>query len=361
MAGRSGADGAGGGPAVVWRAPGRVNLIGDHTDHQQGWCLPLAIDRECRVTFTPDAGPDLRARSAQLTGTVTVGSDGRTDGPAWGRFVAAARHVVGPGCPGGDVAVTSTVPTGSGLSSSAALAVALVGALADAAGRPLDPLALARAARAAEIAATGVPCGILDQLASTAAVRDHALLLDCRGPHVTPVPVPEHLAVVVVHSGRTRRLTDSGYAERVAACAAAAARLGVPDLRDVDPAAVADDAAARHVVSENARVLAFAAALRAGDGRTLGALMLESHASLRDDFGVSSPELDATVARLVAAGAHGARLTGAGFGGCVVGIAPRVGADAVVARSVAAATRETGVAPLGFVVGPADPAGPVGP
>jgi len=345
----------------TWRAPGRVNLIGDHTDHQDGWCLPLAIDRECRVTFTPGPGPGLRARSTEIPGEVTVSATA-VDGPAWGRVVAAARDAACPDDhprPEGTLDVTSTVPVGSGLSSSAALAVALVGVLADAAGRRLAPLDLARAARRVEIAATGVPCGIMDQTASAAAVPDHALLIDCRSLTVTPVAIPAHLAVVVVHSGRARTLADGGYAAKVEACVAAAARLGVATLRDATAAAVADDPAARHVVAENARVLAFVDALRAGDGPRLGDLMRASHASLRDDFDVSSPELDATVDRVVGAGAFGARLTGAGFGGCVVGIAPRDRAADVVAAAVRAGADATGTAPLGFVVGRADAAGPV--
>ena len=349
---------------VRWRSPGRVNLVGDHTDHQDGFCLPMAIDRECRVEFVPDGTAILRARSGDLPGEVRVDADGRVTGPDWGRFVAAAAEVVAAGVdrgavPGGTLTVASTVPAGAGLSSSAALSVALVGALTEAAGRSLVTADLAAAARATEIAATGVPCGILDQTAVTAGAAGHALLLDCRSLAVTPITVPDHLAIVVVHSGRTRRLADGGYAERVAACRAAATRLGLRSLRDAAPADVADDPAARHVVSENARVLAAAEALRAGDGAALGALMSASHASLRDDFGVSSPELDATVERLVAAGAFGARLTGAGFGGCVVGVAPSDRADAVVAHAVRSAAAATGTAPLAFVVGPAEPAGPM--
>ena len=353
-------------PPRPWHAPGRVNLIGDHTDHQEGWCLPLAIDRACRVTPTPGPPGTITARSDDLPGPVTVAADGSTEpagvDPSWGRFVAAAVREVTDrgGCPPGlDLAIRSTVPTGAGLSSSAALAVALVGALADVVGLTLGPLDLARAARRAEITATGVPCGMMDQVAATAAVAGHALLLDCRDLGVTPIAIPRPVGFVVVHSGRHRALATSGYADRVTACAAAASRLGLASLRDATLADVADDPPARHVVTENARVLAFADALRAGDLDACGAAMTASHASLRDDFGVSCPELDDTVEWLLAAGAHGARLTGAGFGGCVVAVVTRDHADAVVARTVRAAERATGVAPLAFVVRSAGPAGPL--
>ncbi len=345
------------------RAPGRVNLIGEHTDYSDGWCLPLAIDRECRIRHVPNTERVVRARSAELPGTVEVALDGAAppDGPRWGRFVAGAIEVVrsrGHEVVGADLAVHSTVPAGAGLSSSTALSVALVLALLppDAPERA-DRDRLARLALAAEVAATGVPGGLLDQMASLYGRAGHALLLDCRALTVEPVPVPADLAILVVHSGIARELADSEYASRRAACEAAAARIGVPALRDATPDQVADDPIARHVVAENARVLACATALAAGDLDAVGRILLAGHASLRDDFAVSLPELDALVETFMDHGAFGARLTGAGFGGCVVGLAPADGADECLAATLAAARTRSGPTPTGFRVTPVDGAG----
>jgi galactokinase len=358
------------GPIVPhhWRAPGRVNVIGDHTDYQDGFCLPMAVDLDCRVSASPDSGDAVRARSAQLPGEVVVGVEGRTDPatvePRWGRFVAgavaacAARGAHLPAC---RVTITSSVPAGSGLSSSSALSVALVLTLADLAGLELGWVEVARLALDAEVRATGVPGGLLDQMTALSAVAGHVLLLDCRSLTVEPIPLPRALGVVVVHSGRERSLADSAYAERRAEVEAVAARIGVATLRDATRAQVRNDPRARHVVTENARVLAFADALRAGRIGELGPLMLESHASLRDDYAVSTPELDRTVALLMEHGALGARLTGAGFGGCVVGLVQRNHGDDVLARVTLALTAAGQADPLAFAVRPGAPAAEVTP
>ena len=314
------------------RAPGRVNLIGDHTDYNDGFVLPFAIDCDCRVTG--------RATNGELRLRWLDGGDDNSQ-----RIAEAVREALGLQV-GLDAEVTSTVPVGSGLSSSSALAVALATALCVAAGVTLPPDELARACQAAETAATGVPGGIMDQLTSVRGRAGCALLIDCRSLELTPVPLGA-LEVVVVDSGLPRKLAHSAYAERRAHCEAVAARLGLAALRDATLEQVADDPRARHVVTENARVLAAADALRAGDGDAVGQLMLESHASLRDGYEVSTPELDELVERLVAAGALGARLTGAGFGGCVVGLAPP-GAGGEIAAAVG-----------GFVVRAVEGAGPV--
>jgi galactokinase len=346
-----------------------VNLIGDHTDYNDGFCLPFAIDRECRVELVADGGPTLRLTSAQASGTVELATDGSTDPaglePPWGRIPAAAVRVLageGGTVPGGTAAITSTVPTGSGLSSSTALSVALLLALAEPAGVDLsERTRAARLSLDAEILATGVPGGIMDQLASLHGIAGHALLLDCRDLTITPVPLPATHAVLVVHSGVPRTLAGSAYAARRAACEAAAARLGLASLRDATLAQVGDDPIARHVVTENARVLAFVDALGAGDVSALGPLLLASHASLRDDYAVSTTELDLLVELLVDHGAIGARLTGAGFGGCVVALVQRNHADDCAARTVRAYTDRTGIEPHAFVVRAVDGAGPVGP
>jgi galactokinase len=212
-------------------------------------------------------------------------------------------------------------------------------------------------ASAAEIAATGVPGGLMDQLASLFGRAGHALLIDCRDLSVTPVAIPPGIAVVVVHSGVPRTLVGSAYASRRAECEAAAAGLDLGSLRDATLEQVRDVPRARHVVTENARVLAMAAALPTGDLSVLGPLLLASHASLRDDYEVSTPELDTLVEVLVECGAAGARLTGAGFGGCVVALAQRNHADDVLAKTTLRYRAATGIEPMGFVARAVDGAG----
>ena len=306
-------------------APGRVNLIGEHTDYNDGLVLPLAIDRDCLAGFVADAGGMRRGRSLDVP-----------DVPLEPWLEA----LVGAGLPatGIDLVLESTIPVGAGLASSGALSVALARAVVAAAGADLDPVPLARAALAAEEEVTGVPCGMMDQLVAAAGRPREPLLIDCRDLSIEPVPLPEDAAVLVVDSGVRRALADGRYAERRAACERAAAALGVASLRDADPAGAAAIPVARHVVSENARVRATAAALRADDLALAGEIMTDGHRSLRDDFDVSTPELDELVGRLLDAGAHGARLTGAGFGGCVVALADRDRAAAVAAAA--------GVAPV---------------
>ncbi|MFI5047028.1 MAG: galactokinase [Acidimicrobiia bacterium] len=335
-------------------APGRVNLMGDHTDYNRGLVLPMAIDRWCVITATPNGERVVRARSEQLEGAVGLDLDGvleaRTVEPSWGRFVAGAIAVLrdaGARVDGADLVIGSTVPAGAGLSSSSALAVALTLALAP----DLDARVVARAELAldAEVRATGVPGGLMDQLAALASRADHALLIDFDVLTMEHVPVPPEIAVLVVHCGRARRLADSAYASRRAECEAFAAQLGVPSLRAVTATQASGHRRARHVVTENARVVATAAALRAADVAEIGRLMLESHASLRDDYDVSTPELDELVDALVGAGAAGARLTGAGFGGCVVAVCDADRAEPVLTRALDAYRGATRIEPMGFV------------
>jgi galactokinase len=313
-----------GAPPIVARAPGRVNLIGDHTDYSGGLVCPMAVDLATvvrleaggdRVELTSSADPEPARVRLDVSDPAAVR-------PAWARYVAGVVAVLRPAV-GGRGSVRSTVPVGAGLSSSAALEVAVALALgADDTDRP----ALAAACQRAEQRATGVPCGPMDQLIVATAVAGHALVIDCTTMERTPVPVPAGVEVVVVDSGQTRRLDRTPYAARQAEVEAAAIALGV-GLRHTSPADVerlADSRLrrrARHVVSENQRVGAFAAALAAGDAPGAGEAMTESHASLRDDFEVSTAALDALVDRLIGtAGVFGARLTGAGFGGCVVAL-----------------------------------------
>ena len=333
-------------------APGRVNLIGDHTDYNEGFVLPAAIDLETRVRGRARKDALIRVRS--LGSRVEIaGGDPRTVEPSWGRYVAAvAQALAARGRPpvGIEAEVSSTVPAGAGLSSSAALEVAVALALNDAAAFALPPLELALACQEAEQVARGVPTGIMDQLSSVAGRAGCALLIDCRSLEVEPIPIPDDLAIVVVHSGVERALETSAYAERRAACERVAAALGLRSLRDATAEQVVDEPRARHVVSENARVLAAVDALNRGDTDALGPLLDASHASLRDDFEVSTPELDALAHALREAGAIGARLTGAGFGGCVVALAHRPEAQQIADEAAARYRSETGRKPRVWIV-----------
>lgn len=311
------------GHRVTAVAPGRVNLIGDHTDTTGGLVLPMAIDRATTVTGTI-GGDRVVLRSADQAEPAVVPLDvtdpaGRE--PAWARYIAGVVAELRPAT-GFTGEVTTTLPVGAGLSSSAALGVAVALAL----GADAEPLGLARLAQRAEQRASGVPCGIMDQLASAAGRAGHALLIDCHALTVDPVSLPGDVEVRVVHSGEVRRLAASAYAERRAQVEAVEQLVGplrrVTDITDLDD--IADPvlrARGRHVVTENARVRDVVAALAEGDAATVGRAMAASHASLRGDFDVSTPKLDALVERLSATpGVLGARLTGAGFGGCAVAL-----------------------------------------
>jgi galactokinase len=360
-------DRLGGTTGLRWfRAPGRVNLIGDHTDYHDGFVLPLAVDRDCVIAARLRDDGRVRVRSVELAGEVDVAADGSDEPaavePAWGRYVAGVvRALAGAGrAPVAlEAALSSTVPVGSGLSSSAALEVATALALTEAAGFALPAPELARACQRGEHLATGVPSGVMDQLVALLGRAGHALLIDCRTLSAEPIALPDALAVLVVDSGLPRTLADSAYAERRADGERVAARLGVPALRDAPLDVVRNEPRARHVVTENQRVLEFADALRAGDDARLGSLLLASHASLRDDYEVSTPQLDLAVDLLVEHGAIGARLTGAGFGGCVVGLVRGGDVAAVASRTVADYRAETGLDAEAFEVRAVDGAGPL--
>jgi galactokinase len=295
------------------RAPGRVNLIGEHTDYNGGWVLPMALELDCLVGY--------RARG---DGEVNVASlDAPDDIEPWTAALLEALGEEGREPAGVDAAVATSVPMGAGLASSGALSIALGIALCRVAGLALEPAVLAEACRRAEERATGVPCGFMDQMVAALGRPREPLLIDCLDASVERVALPDEAAIVVVDSGVRRSLSDGRYAERRAACDAAAARIGVSSLREATPEQVAGDPVARHVVSENERVHRMVRALRAGDLEAAGAILTDGHRSLRDDFAVSTPELDALVGRLLGLGAFGARLTGGGFGGCVIALVAR--------------------------------------
>lgn len=313
-------------------APGRVNVIGDHTDYTGGFVLPCAIDRGTTVTLERSSQPVLSLRSLSEPAPAEVKlpvGDPAAVTPRWARYVAGVAAEVGA-TTGGVGFVETTLPVAAGLSSSAALEVALALAL----GHTGSPTELAQLCQRAEQRAVGVPCGVMDQLASVSGVEGHCLLIDCATLAVTPVALPDDVGIVVVDSREPRTLVTSAYAERRAACERAAAQIG--PLRDAtldDLDGVTDPVArrrARHVLTENRRVLDTVAAFNARDAAGAGAAMRASHASLRDDFAVSTEGLDRLVAALDAHPAvHGARLTGAGFGGCAVALVDAGSADAV--------------------------------
>lgn len=325
-------------PDVIARAPGRVNLIGEHTDYEAGLALPFAIDREVRVALARRDDGRARAVSCQEPGEAVFDPASPRRRGDWSDYVQGVAAVLaarGVRIGGFDLAIASDVPPGAGLSSSAALQLAVATALDAAFGGGLDPPARARAVHAAERGFVGVSCGILDPFASALGRRDHALRLDCASEATRHVPLPgARVRVLVAHSGVRRALAESAYGERVAECRAArraaAGAVGRPvaQLRELVPGDLPELEAAlapgplrrvRHVVTENARVDAMCVALSAGNLEAAGALLREGQRSLRDDFEASSPELDALCELGDAAnGVFGSRLTGAGFGGCTI-------------------------------------------
>ncbi len=357
-----------------FRAPGRVNLIGEHVDYSEGFVLPMAIDRATFVAVAPRDDGVVRIRSLDRDERAEFGLDERDPRPrgAWSDYaqgvaLALARRVA---LRGADLVVRTSVPIGAGLSSSAAFELAVGLALLAAAGETLPALELARAAQEAENGFVGLRSGIMDQLASAFGVRDHALLIDCCTQDVTPVALPSDLAVVVADSGVKHQLAASAYNDRRAESEEAARLLGARSLRDISVAELARRAAAlpeplrrraRHVVTENARVLAAVSALRENDLARAGALMNASHDSLRDDYEVSSPELDllAETARGTP-GVYGARLTGAGFGGAIVTLVRDDAVAGLVEALEAAYASRFGRRPAAMKVRAANGAGPLG-
>ena len=339
-------------PEVIASAPGRVNLIGEHTDYNDGFVLPFAIAQRTTVllaartddtarlaTTRAGSGSPRRPVELPLAGLepgVPNGWAGYPAGVLWA--LARAGHRVG----GVDLLVDGGVPVGAGLSSSAALETAAALAVALRWDLPLNRPELAAIARAAEADYVGVPCGIMDQMAALSCLEGHALLLDTRSLETRSLPLQPAgvgLVLLVIDTAARHSLGDSAYRERRATCEAAAAELGVPALRDIELPDLADavrrlaDPVAgrrvRHVVSENARVIDVAGLLDAGHLAAIGPELTSSHASLRDDYEVSCGELDAAVDAALAAGALGARMTGGGFGGCAIALVPEAAAEAV--------------------------------
>ena len=343
-------------PDGVWRAPGRANLIGEHTDYNDGFALPFALDRSCWAAVRRRDDDELRLVSLGTGEQRLRLADARPGGvQGWAAYVLGqVWSLAEQGAPatGLDVVLASDVPVGAGLSSSAAVQCAVALALAELAGLAQDRTALARWVQRGENEVVGAPVGLLDQTASLLARPRAVLALDFRTlthEHVPLDPEAAGLALVVLDTKVAHSHVTGSYAERRAACERAAGLLGHPALRDARAQDLDTHAAllgdtlplARHVVTEDERVLSAVAALRAGDLPALGPLLSASHASLRDDFRVSCPELDSAVEAAESAGALGARMTGGGFGGSALALVPRDRVDAV-ARAAAEQARAHG-------------------
>lgn len=368
-------------PVGTWSAPGRVNLIGEHTDYNDGFVLPFAIQHRTHVALAPRADGIFRVRVASTFDATTVEvaldeldalfPERRDEVPEWARYplgVAWALLAASGKSPadvtGLDLAFASNVPVGAGLSSSAAIEGATAVALAETWGIGLDRVALARAGRVAENDAVGAPTGIMDQMASMLGRADAAIFLDCRSLDAEVVDLgfeAAGLELVVVDTGVKHSHATGGYGERRAACERAAEIMGVPALRDLSvddlprAAELMDDVTfrrVRHVVTENQRVLDTVRTLREQGPSAIGDLLVASHASMRDDFEISVPELDTAVDTALAAGAVGARMTGGGFGGAAIALVAHDRVEQVTDAVTAAFAASGFLAPTIFTVVP---------
>ncbi|WP_194396604.1 galactokinase [Microbacterium atlanticum] len=373
------ADRFGAAPAGTWSAPGRVNLIGEHTDYNDGFVLPFAIQHRTHVALAPRNDGRVRVASTFDDGVVEVGlaelgalfPARRDEIPEWARYPLGVAWALlesagtDPHTPTGvDLAFASDVPVGAGLSSSAAIEGATAVALAEIWGIDLDRVALAKVGRRAENEAVGAPTGIMDQMASLLGRADAAIFLDCRSLEAQVVDLGlagAGLELVVIDTGVKHSHATGGYGERRAACERGAAALGVPALRDVAPrdlprlAELVDDVTlrrVRHVVTENQRVLDTVRTLRDHGPTAIGDLLVASHASMRDDFEISVPELDTAVDAALSAGAVGARMTGGGFGGAAIALVAREKVQEVTDAATAAFDAAGFAAPTIFTVTP---------
>ena len=346
-------------PPRIFRAPGRINLIGEHTDYNEGYVLPAAIDKATFVAASPRSDRTILAESLDLEGFISVDLDDRDARPRndWGKYIqGVAMLLESPGykLSGANLLIASDIPLGAGLSSSAALEVSVGLALTCVAGQTIDGMKLAKIGQTAEHKYGGVKSGIMDQFVSVHGQQGQALFLDCRSLEWFAIPL--HDAAFVVCNTKTKHdLAEGEYNKRRAECEKAAAIFGQRSLRDVSEVDLKNappdmptvlKKRARHVVTENARVLASVSALRAGDLRELGELMDGSHESLRDDFEVSCPELDTmvSIARRQP-GILGARMMGGGFGGCTINLVRPDVQEEFIANVSREYQDETGIAP----------------
>ncbi|HBI28919.1 MAG TPA: galactokinase [Deltaproteobacteria bacterium] len=355
-------------PIHLIRAPGRVNLIGDHTDYSGGLVMPLALEHAIWIALRPRADHRVVLHSLDFAETAELNlTEPQTQGKGWQEYfkgVAWVLREAGWPLSGWEGVFAGDVPRGAGLSSSAALEMACIRAFAEASGVPWEPQVAAKLAQRAENEWVGMNCGIMDQLISGCGVAGHALFIDCRSFETVPVPLPEGTKVLVLDTRTRRGLVDSAYNERRASCEEVARRLGHSLLRDVRFEELESQTEslgsqlvkrARHVLTENQRVRQAVEAMCSNNPDELGRLMQDSHASLRDDFEVSSPALDAMVAcALAAPGCFGARMTGAGFGGSAVALID-AGIEARFTEAVGSSYCEvTGVDPEIMTCAPTD-------
>ncbi|KFA87713.1 galactokinase [Archangium violaceum] len=355
-------------PTAVVRSPGRVNLIGEHTDYNDGFVLPIAIDREVWIALRPRDDRRVVVHSLDYDASLSfeLGRISHT-GTDWSEYVkgvAWALQEAGHTLRGLEAVMTGNVPRGAGLSSSAAVEMAMERAFATVSGLPWKPSEMALLGQRVENKWMGVNSGIMDQMIVAGGRENHALLIDCRSLSLQPVPVPTGAVVVVLDTGTRRGLVDSAYNERRGQCEQAARFFGVKALRDVDSRTLSARQneldplvrrRARHVITENERTLQAAEAMRAGDLTRLGKLMDASHDSLRDDFEVTNDALN-TIVSLARAqpGCFGARMTGAGFGGCAVALVAPEQTDAFVRTLHEKYTQATGNTPHLYVCHAAD-------
>lgn len=328
-------------PEAIAIAPGRVNLIGEHTDYNDGFVLPVALQRDVRIVLKPRSDQTIRLHSTDYDSDIVfdLNSFEPTEEIHWGNYVkgmAWSLQQLGVTLQGFDGVVSGNVPKGSGLSSSAAFEVAMGEALLEVSGQQsVDEVSLAKAAQSAENNYVGVNCGIMDQFISVLGTDNHALLIDCRSLEYRLVSVPDNVSIVIGNTKASRSLASSAYNERRSQCEEGVAKLqsalpNVRALRDVTSQQLEAHQAllspivyrrCRHVISENERVMETVQALESGELKRVGELMIQSHNSLRDDYEVSSDALDIMVKLMLSApGCYGARLTGAGFGGCTVAL-----------------------------------------
>lgn len=346
-------------PELIAYAPGRVNLIGEHTDYNGGFVLPAAIDYGTAVAAGRRDDTRIRVLAVdfgqEMDEFETAVDIAFNPTRMWSNYVRGVVQVLLAAgyAPGGvDLVIAGDVPQGAGLSSSASLEMALIEALRPLFNLDIDNKTMALLGQAAENNFVGINCGVMDQMISANGRKDHALLIDCLSNDLQQIPVPADLSIMIVNSNRQRGLVDSAYNERRAQCEAAAGSFGVPLLRQVTAPAFERHQQrldplvrkrARHVITENERTLQAAEAFRAGDLSQLGQLMAASHTSMRDDFEITVPEIDYLVTLLqgVIGDAGGARMTGGGFGGCVVAILPEARIAAAVEAVEANYERQT--------------------
>jgi galactokinase len=355
-------------PAGLWAAPGRLNLIGEHTDYNDGYVLPFALPRRVVAAARPAGGDEWTVSSDFASDPVTFSAPEPGSVEGWAGYVAGvvwALRDAGFDVPPARIALASDVPVGAGLSSSHAMECAVLTALADLGGLDLPIADRPQLVQRTENVYVGAPTGIMDQSASLRCQAGHALFLDCRSYQVEQIPfdvAAQGLAVLVVNSNAPHSHSDGEYGARRKSCEEAARILGVPALRDVPTADLdsalgqLDDEAmrrrVRHVVTENQRVLDTVAVLQSGRIREIGPLLTASHASMRDDFEITVAQVDVAVEAALMAGAYGARMTGGGFGGCVLALVDTDRADETAAAVAAAYARHGFTAPTPFTAVP---------